>query len=184
MTLQSDQPHLILHKNILFKNRNTYLFAVLFWASKVVRHCTSTWQHQTPCSTPLHAVPHQQQCPTSHLAFDVPRLKPRLTHLERVGETYWGTVNERPCYLFTTSPSIPMSFTPSPSTAESMRNSDQIPDYVLHTSSFCEHVCVYRWTADKTLGRRRQMDGYYVFWMRTNSCLSQVPAPAVSNWWC
>ena len=88
MTLQSGQPHLILHKNILFKNRNTYLFAVLFRASKVVRHCTSTRQHQTPCSTPLHAVPHQQQCPTSHLAFDVPRLKPKLTHLERVGETY------------------------------------------------------------------------------------------------
>ena len=66
-------------------------------------------------------------------------------------------MNERPCYLFTPSPSIPMSFTPSPSTAESMRNSDQIPGYVLHTSSFCEHVCVYRWTADT---RQTKADGW------------------------
>ena len=62
--------------------------AVLFRPSNIAWHCTSARQCQTPCSTPHHTVPRQQQLrPDSPLAFHVPRLEPKQTHLERVGET-------------------------------------------------------------------------------------------------
>ena len=72
---------------LVLKKRNAHFFAVLFRASNVVWHCTSTQQCQTPCGTPHRTVPHLQQHPNFPLAFHVPRLKPKHTHLEQVGET-------------------------------------------------------------------------------------------------
>ena len=81
---------------LVFKNTNASSFffsfffggAVLFRPSNIAWHCTSARQCQTPCSTPHHTVPRQQQLrPDSPLAFHVPRLEPKQTHLERVGET-------------------------------------------------------------------------------------------------
>ena len=71
-------------------------FPVLFRATNVVWHCTSTRQRQTPCSMPHHTVPRQQQRPNSPLAFNVPKLIPKQTHLKRVGETC-SRQSERPC---------------------------------------------------------------------------------------
>ena len=63
-----------------------FVFAVLFQASNIAWCCVSTRQHWTLCSTLPHAVPCQQQCPNSPLAFHVPRFRSNWTHLGRVGQ--------------------------------------------------------------------------------------------------